>query len=122
MRRLLQVTAYAADTVDRSIFLQCLFQILDQLLQPRLLVRRQLAAAFFKLPLHLVNQAVGFIALFYFTAPLLVLLLLGRGFFNHTLDFRLVQVAGATDRNLLLFTRGFIPGADLEDTVGIDII
>ena len=98
-----------------------IFKLLESLLDARLLVGRNLVGIIFQEVLCGEYQRVGLIHLVHFLALGLVGcgVLFGLGL--HTVDFFLTQTAAGLDTYLLFLACCLILGADVENTVGIDV-
>ena len=84
-------------------------------------VSRNLVAAVLQQTLGLEYHGVSLVELVHFLAFLLICLCIGFSFCLHALDLFLGEAAGGGDGDVLLLAGCLILGADVQDTVGIDI-
>ncbi len=96
-------------------------ELLEGSLDFGLHVGRQLVAALLEHVLGLEDHRVGLVELVDLLALTLVGVCIGFCLSLHALNLFLREAAGSFDADGLLLTGGLILGADLQDTVGIDI-
>src|SRR2546428_676958 len=68
-----------------------------------------------------IDRVIGFVARLDLVAVFAVVLGMRLGVLAHVLDLFLAQAAAGCDRDLLLFARAQVFGADMQDAVGVNV-